>query len=295
MSATATAAGDPTSPPPPPPPSPELSLPKLRRPPWLIAQHVMSALVMREVKSRFGHNMMGYFWSVFEPVMQIIIMVIIFTGLGRKGAQGVPLPLFLLTGIFSWYMFRKIVSRIGSSIAPNIGLFSYHHVKVFDIVLVRLWIESLIYLSALAVLFGLFSLLGYDTSLHDPIQLAAVYLLFILFSMSIGMLNLMITTFFPITERFTSLLFRVMFFLSCVLFSLSDVPGEAQRLFLWNPMVHFLELLRVCYFTYYQTHGAIRFEGVFVFTLVTFYTAMALYRVNHARLVQVNLINRQGG
>ena len=45
------------------------------------------ALTMREVKTRFGKNRLGYFWAVAEPCAQALILSLIFFFIGSKALQ----------------------------------------------------------------------------------------------------------------------------------------------------------------------------------------------------------------
>ena len=54
------------------------------------------ALMMREIKTRFGSNRMGYFWALAEPIAQAGIMALMFSLMGRNSVAG------SLLRCFSW-------------------------------------------------------------------------------------------------------------------------------------------------------------------------------------------------
>ena len=54
------------------------------------------ALLMRELKTRFGAKKLGYFWALAEPIAQAAIFALLFTLIGRTSITGVPVALFLI-------------------------------------------------------------------------------------------------------------------------------------------------------------------------------------------------------
>ena len=49
-----------------------------KRTPLQIMSATVHALLMRELKTRFGANRLGYFWAIAEPVAQASVMALIF-------------------------------------------------------------------------------------------------------------------------------------------------------------------------------------------------------------------------
>lgn len=57
---------------------------------------VIYALILREALSKYGKSKIGYLWALVEPVAQVLILVLIFSGLGRQSPVGGDLAVFLL-------------------------------------------------------------------------------------------------------------------------------------------------------------------------------------------------------
>lgn len=249
----------------------------MRRSPLQIQKNVIYALLIRETKTRFGQDNLGYYWSILEPTIQVLIFWLLFTVLERQPTFEAEVPLFLLTGIFTWYTHRKIVAQVSKAISANTGLFQFHHVKVFDTLITRFILEALIFLGAFLLLWLLFSYFGFNTVIHQPLELMCVYLLFLLFSFGWSLLLLALHSFIPESAKVTSVFYRFFFFCSCIFYGLESVPENLRPFFLMNPMVHYLELIRMYFFENYQTYGP-SLPTAFVYTIVTLFLGLAILR-----------------
>ena len=81
------------------------------RTPLQIMFDTIFALMMRELKTRFGAKKLGYFWAIIEPAAQASIMAIMFSLIGRSSLSGVPVALFLISGIMPFKFFSKQIFR----------------------------------------------------------------------------------------------------------------------------------------------------------------------------------------
>ena len=103
------------------------------RTPWQIQQAVIKALLIRELKTRFGSSPLGYAWAIIGPFLQILIMVVIFSAINRTGYQGLPYPLFFAPAILLLNFLTSMMTSGAATIKANKGLFNYKQVKPFDV------------------------------------------------------------------------------------------------------------------------------------------------------------------
>jgi lipopolysaccharide transport system permease protein len=57
-------------------------------------------LVRRDIKLRFQQTFIGVFWVVLQPLIQMLIFYVILGILIQVPTNGVPYPLFFLSGSF---------------------------------------------------------------------------------------------------------------------------------------------------------------------------------------------------
>ena len=49
---------------------------------------VISALTLRETRSRYSNSKLGFFWALFEPFAHVVVFIGIFSALGRATPIG---------------------------------------------------------------------------------------------------------------------------------------------------------------------------------------------------------------
>jgi len=150
---------------------------------------VISALTLRETRSRYGNRKLSFFWALFEPFAHVVVFVAIFSSLGRTSPIGDNIGVFLLTGIMPWLLYSNTVSAIMNGLASNKSLLGYPQVMPLDIVISRVIIEF----SSITLVFLLFIVLVIfsDTSIKidNFLQLMSATSLFLLFAIGVGLIN----------------------------------------------------------------------------------------------------------
>jgi capsular polysaccharide transport system permease protein len=265
----------------------------LRRPPWVIQYHVYKALFRRELIDRVGDTLWTFAAAIFEVAMPALIFYLVYVVLGRSSVMGIPIPLFIITGIFTWFTLRKIVQRTSQALRSNIPLMSYRPVQPLDPIIIRTVIETLLFLGAMVCLVVVLAYAGFDASMHNPVWVAALYIIVPLFAFGLGLLLLQLSTFLPWTQPVIITGFRLLMFVSCVVFSLHEVPSLARPLLLLNPIVHIMELIRSSWFGYYPEPEGLSLTYVLLSTIVLLYFGLALFRHNQRVLLQRTLQTMQ--
>ena len=104
--------------------------PRLRkRTAWDIQRAVFLALFVRELKTRFGGRWLGVFWVLLEPTAHLAMLLVIFAFIRHRLLPGLEFPVFLLTGLVPFFVFRNLTLRGMDSVDSNRGLFGYRQVK----------------------------------------------------------------------------------------------------------------------------------------------------------------------
>ena len=85
-----------------------MSLSMRKRTPLQIQRAVLFALLMRELKTRFGGKLVGLFWVLFEPVMNIYILLFVRSVL-RTRAIGptIEYPVYHVVAMIPYFVFRS--------------------------------------------------------------------------------------------------------------------------------------------------------------------------------------------
>ncbi|RDH85882.1 MAG: polysialic acid transporter [endosymbiont of Escarpia spicata] len=258
----------------------------MSRSPFEIQKSVVFALFVRELKTRFGKYRLGYVWALLEPMTHVIVLSIIWSAMGRSEFAGIPVPLFLATGIVPFLFFRTTATRCMNAIESNRGLFNYRQVRPVDPVLARIILESIVYFASyLMLLFIAGWFLDYEIGVHDLLGLIVVNALLYLLTFGIGLTFSVYGTLYPEIMKLVPLLvFRPMYFMSGILFPLFVVPTEYHHWLLWNPLLHVVELNHLFYFRGFES-GDVSLLFVLLFALASTTFGLLSYRANWVRMV----------
>ncbi len=86
---------------------------------------VIHALILREALGKYGKSKLGYLWALLEPVLQVLMLVLIFSALGRQSPVGGDLAVFFTTGIVPWLIYSSLSSRLSGALGANQALLAY--------------------------------------------------------------------------------------------------------------------------------------------------------------------------
>ena len=259
-----------------------------KRSSYRIVRSVLFALILREMRGRFGARRFGVFWVFFEPAAQIALYMALFAFRNVSVRSGIEFPLFLMSGMIPFFMMRNIALRSMGAIDANRALFAYKQIKPFDTLLARSFIEVIIYISVYFIfmlLLGLF--FGYDVSIHDPLRWIATLSVGLIFSFALGLLFCIITDALPDLRSFIRILFFPIYLLSGVLYPIWILPANVLEWFLWNPYVHIIDELRMATFPHYPQHEGVNIFYPFKVAVFLLLISLALYRIRRFKLVAI--------
>ncbi len=247
-----------------------------------VLRDVTFGLLIRELKTRFGSYRLGYAWALLDPLLMISLFSVVFGMRGNFG--GVPAPVFITAGYLPFLFFNKVVSQLKSAVRANMGLFCYRQVTPFATFVARFMLEIMV-----GMIVGIILILGllwfsFEAIPADPLQVILGYFLLMIFSFSLGIIFCVLCSLFQEADKFLSLLMMPLMFISCVMYPLKSIPAQYQHWFLWNPLVHAIELIRTGWLAGYSSPNVswAYLSGV---TLLLLAFAMSCYRLNHRRLI----------
>ncbi|EPA8397166.1 ABC transporter permease [Escherichia coli] len=249
-----------------------------------VLRDVTFGLLIRELKTRFGSYRLGYAWALLDPLLMISAFSLIFGMRGHSGFGGAPAPLFITASYLPFLFFRNVVTKLQSAVNANRGLFCYRQVTPFATFIARFILEAVIGLVVGCILVLGLLWFGFDAIPSDPLEVVFIYVVLMIFSFSLGIIFCVVGNMFKEAHKFLGLLMMPLMFISCVMYPLASIPAQYQHWFLWNPLVHAVELLRSGWISgYVSSNVSWAYFSCLTLVLLTF--AMSCYRLSHRRLI----------
>ncbi|WP_102505126.1 ABC transporter permease [Salinivibrio kushneri] len=209
---------------------------------------VVYALILREALGKYGKSKIGYLWALLEPVIQVLVLVAIFSALGRKSPVGGDLAIFFATGIVPWLIYSNLASRLSGALGANQALLAYPHVTPFDVLVARALLEVMTMLVVFALIYNVLYLVGKAEGVDDLFNVLLGLLLLSLFSTGVGMVNSAIRIYFDSWDKLFNALNRPLYFISGIFFTAASLPPQAREYLQWNPIFQYVEWIRSGFF-----------------------------------------------
>lgn len=249
----------------------------------LVQLQVIRALMLRETRTRFGEHKLGYIWALVEPITFIGMFAAMYMLMGRTTTEGVPVIPFLATGMMPFLLFRETVSRAVAAIDGNKGLLFYPDIRPLDLVAARVVLEVITNLLVFTLIMGTLVLVEGQLRVGSWLTLLLGLFLASGLGAGIGLVFCGLSTFSKAAERIMGPLLRPLFWISAVFFSSNSLPPVVRDLFLWNPLLHAVEIVREGWFPSYHPRY-VNASYPLVWILVLLFFGLTLERVARRRI-----------
>jgi lipopolysaccharide transport system permease protein len=206
-------------------------------------RELLAFLAWRDVLLRYKQAAFGIGWALLRPLLTLVIFTLVFQRVAGIGTDGVPYPLFALSGMLIWQFFAGCAADASQSLVANSSLVT----KVFFPRLILPSSVTLVNLLDFAVTLPLFAALWIYHGAPPPGPLWALPLVLV------WMLVVALGTGFWLsaaTVRFRDVKFLVPFALqiglyaSPVAYPVSALPEKVRLLSYLNPLAGLIEALR---------------------------------------------------
>jgi ABC-type polysaccharide/polyol phosphate export permease len=210
-------------------------------------------LTLRELRGRYKRSVLGWTWSLLNPLATVGIYTLVFKFFFRIGAPvGQPSGLtnyavYLLCGLLAWNFFSStIVGSMGVLVA-NAGLIKKVYFPREGLVLALVASNLVTFLIELAVLAVILVLVGNEIWFWIPVVLLLVAIQTV-FVTGIGLLLSVANAYFrDIQYLVGSILLQVLFYLAPIIYPIrfvyeaTDGNMLLRRLYTANPLVQLIE------------------------------------------------------
>jgi len=235
-------------------PAPSAQEPKIKAGPKrsLATFRAISALILREMATKYGRSPGGYAWALLEPLGFIIVLGFGFSLLVRTPPLGTSFLLFFATGILPFTMYSNLSAAIGRAINFSRSLLFYPAATWLDAVLARFILGTLTDVFVMFILYtGLLIVTGTRTVLDIGPMIQALALTAML-GLGMGLVNCVLFGLFDIWMQIWGILMRPLLLVSGVLFLYDGMPSTLQDILWYNPLMHITGLMRSGFYSNYS-------------------------------------------
>lgn len=81
-------------------------------------------LSWRDILVRYKQTVIGVFWAIIRPLLQMIILTFVFSKLAGMHSGGLPYPVMVFAGMLPWQFFASSMSEASNSLITNANMLS---------------------------------------------------------------------------------------------------------------------------------------------------------------------------
>lgn len=206
-------------------------------------RQLIAALTARDLKARYRGSLLGFFWSLANPLMLLAVYTLVFTKFFPQQVVQ-PYPLFLFSGILPWTFFAAAVLESTSSISANAGLIKKVMFPAEALPIVVVLSHLVHFLLALPILIAailVFAAMGKFEVSWTIVLAPVLMLLQTLFVAGIAMTVSSASVLFRDLRDIIANLMQLGFFVTPIIYLIDNVQSRVLRAMLRvNPMTPFV-------------------------------------------------------
>ena len=84
---------------------------------------LFSMFIKRDIVTQYKQTILGPAWYFVQPILTTIMYMVVFGGIAKISTDGLPQPLFYLSGIVLWQYFSDCLNKTSSTFTANQHIF----------------------------------------------------------------------------------------------------------------------------------------------------------------------------
>ena len=199
-------------------------------------------LVSRDIKLKYRRSVLGYFWSVLNPLLTMIVMVIVFSNLFARNVEN--FPIYLLSGQILFTFMLGATSRALPSVVNNASLLKKIYIPKYIFTLAIVTSELITFLFTL----GAFLVVIIATRTHITARFIFILIPIIeqyVFCIGLSLFLAQATVFFRDVVHIWTVITTAWMYLSAIFYPVTILPEWLHYIITnFNPMYFYITLFR---------------------------------------------------
>ena len=190
-------------------------------------------LVKRDFKKKYKRTVLGMAWSVLAPLLQLLVMRVVFTQFFGRNMEHYTTYLFCGNLVFSY--FSESTGQGMTSLVGNAGIFTKVNIPKY-LFLFSKNVQALINFGLVLVVFFVFCLIdGVAFTWKFVLLLIPIFSL-MLFNIGVGLILSALFVFFRDMQYLWRVFTQLLTYLSAIFYTIDRFSPTVQNLFLLNPV-----------------------------------------------------------
>lgn len=195
-------------------------------------------LVIKDLKLKYRDSVLGFVWSLANPLLLILVYSFVFGHILRSGPAN--FAYFIMIGILPWNFFAQSLMMSTGSILDNGNLIRKVALPMEVFPLATVLFNLAQFLFALVVFFPM-ALFFFKVPLAlSWLSFFLILALQILFTLGVCFILSTATVFYRDVRHFTEILLLLLFWLTPIVYDIEAVPASLKSVIHLNPLSYFI-------------------------------------------------------
>ena len=202
---------------------------------------LLKELVVRDIKVRYRHSVLGLLWTVLNPLLMMIVITIVFSTLFKTDIE--HFPIYYLAGSLLFSFNSESTTTAMHSMISNASLIKKVYIPKYLFPFSNV-LSAMVNLGfSLIAMFIVMIVTGapfHVTLLLIPIPIFYVFV----FATGLGIMLSALTVFFRDIAHFYGVFILAWTYLTPIFYPVSILPPALMKIMQFNPMYHYVSFMR---------------------------------------------------
>ncbi len=207
--------------------------------------------VKRNITTQYKQTVLGPLWYIIQPMITVVMYMVVFGGIAKIPTDGLPQPLFYLSGICMWQYFSDCLNKTSSTFTANAGIFGKVYfprliVPISTVVsnLLRFGIQFALFMVVYAI-YQIWIIPGQIHTNWYALLLPVLVLMLAGLALGFGILFSSMTTKYRDMSLLLSYFVSLWMYATPVIYPLSTITNEKLRMLMsLNPLTGIVEAFK---------------------------------------------------
>lgn len=210
--------------------------------------YLLKVLIDRDIRNQYAGSFLGALWTVLNPLLNMIVMAIVFINIFGNNSISLDYPVYVLAGNIIFNMFRSGSEGALTSVVDQRDLLSKTKVPLYIIPMSRVGSSIVTFLfSYIALIIVMLIRIPAGVSFHWSMLMVLVLLpALILFTLGFAFFLSSFFVSFRDIKHFYSVILTLWMYLTPLFYSLDalNLPSSLMTILQINPMYNFVLYFR---------------------------------------------------
>lgn len=239
-------------------------------------------LVVRDVKLKYRRSVLGYLWSILNPLLIMIILAVVFSAMFKRNIENYPV--YLLLGRTTHEFMTSSTNQAMRSVTGNAALLKKTYIPKYIFTVAKVTSALIDFVFSLGAL--LIVMLATRTPFHwTCVLVPLMFIQLYMFCLGMGFLLAVLHVFFRDIQYIYRAFTTMLFYLTPIIYPIERLPHALQLIIkAINPMYYYVAQFRDMVL-YGRVPGPRIFWGGWIFGIVMLLIGLVVFQKHQDRFI----------